>query len=179
MENQIQDVKDSRLMEFFVDQLGDIYWAEKKLVKTLPKLQEAATSAELKDTFGNHLSQTQNHISRLEQVFGIIGETVNAIECPAMAGIVTEGEHIIADSENGTAHRDTGLIFAGQKAEHYAIATYGGLVSLAKTLGYTDAADILGQTLIEEKEADARLTQIAEDNINYRASKEPAHWSEL
>jgi ferritin-like metal-binding protein YciE len=153
--------------------LEDLLWAEKKLVKTLPKMQDAATSPELKNAFGNHLSQTQNHVSRLEQVFGIIGEDVDTTKCPAMAGIVDEGEDIIDDTEEGTAQRDVGLIFAGQKAEHYEIATYGGMVTLAKTLGYNDAADILGQTLAEEKEADALLTQIAENNVNYQASTEP------
>lgn len=163
----------SKLKEFFIDQLEDLLWAEKKLVKTLPKMQEAATSAELKDAFGNHLTQTQEHVSRLEQVFGIIGEDVDTTKCPAMAGIVDEGEDIIDDTEEGTAQRDVGLIFAGQKAEHYEIATYGGMVNLAKTLGYEDAASILRQTLSEEKEADALLTQIAENNINYQASTEP------
>jgi ferritin-like metal-binding protein YciE len=173
METQIQNRTDSKLKEFFVDQLEDLLWAEKKLVKTLPKMQDAATSPELKNAFGNHLSQTQNHVSRLEQVFGIIGEDVDTTKCPAMAGIVDEGEDIIDDTEEGTAQRDVGLIFAGQKAEHYEIATYGGMVTLAKTLGYNDAADILGQTLAEEKEADALLTQIAENNVNYQASTEP------
>jgi ferritin-like metal-binding protein YciE len=173
METQIQNRADSKLKEFFVDQLEDLLWAEKKLVKTLPKMQEAATSQELKDAFGNHLSQTQNHVSRLEQVFGIIGKEVDTTKCPAMAGIVDEGEDIIDDTDEGTAQRDVGLIFAGQKAEHYEIATYGGMVTLAKTLGYNDAADILGRTLAEEKEADALLTQIAENNINYQASTEP------
>lgn len=173
METQSMQVTDSKLREFFTDQLEDLLWAEKKLVKTLPKMQEAATSAELKDAFGNHLNQTQNHVSRLEQVFGIIGETVDATKCPAMAGIVDEGEDIIDETEEGTAQRDVGLIFAGQKAEHYEIATYGGMVTLAKTLGYDDAADILGQTLAEEKEADMLLTQIAENNINCLASTEP------
>jgi len=173
METQSMQVTDSKLREFFTDQLEDLLWAEKKLVKTLPKMQEAATSAELKEAFGNHLNQTQNHVSRLEQVFGIIGETVDATKCPAMAGIVDEGEDIIDETEEGTAQRDVGLIFAGQKAEHYEIATYGGMVTLAKTLGYDDAADILGQTLAEEKEADMLLTKIAENNINCLASTEP------
>jgi ferritin-like metal-binding protein YciE len=173
METQIQNRTDSKLKEFFVDQLEDLLWAEKKLVKTLPKMQDAATSPELKNAFGNHLSQTQNHVSRLEQVFGIIGEDVDTTKCPAMAGIVDEGGDIIDDTEEGTAQRDVGLIFAGQKAEHYEIATYGGMVTLAKTLGYNDAADLLGQTLAEEKEADALLTQIAENNVNYQASTEP------
>jgi ferritin-like metal-binding protein YciE len=173
METQTAQTTDSKLREFFIDQLEDLLWAEKKLVKTLPKLQEAATSAELKDAFGNHLAQTQNHVTRLEQVFGLIGEDVDTTKCAAMAGIVDEGEDIIDETEEGTAQRDVGLIFAGQKAEHYEIATYGGMVTLAKTLGYNDAADLLVQTLEEEKEADNLLTQIAENNINYQASTEP------
>lgn len=173
METQTAQTTDSKLREFFIDQLEDLLWAEKKLVKTLPKLQEAATSAELKDAFGNHLTQTQNHVTRLEQVFGLIGEDVDTTKCAAMAGIVDEGEDIIDETEEGTAQRDVGLIFAGQKAEHYEIATYGGMVTLAKTLGYNDAADLLGRTLEEEKEADNLLTRIAENNINYQASTEP------
>src|ERR1700742_1404933 len=99
---------DSKLKDFFIDQLEDLLWAEKKLVKTLPKMQEAATSAELKDAFGNHLAQTQNHVTRLEQVFGIIGEEVDTTKCAAMAGIVDEGEDIIDETEDGTAQRDVG-----------------------------------------------------------------------
>jgi ferritin-like metal-binding protein YciE len=173
METQTAQTADSKLKEFFIDQLEDLLWAEKKLIKTLPKLQDAATSAELKDAFGNHLTQTQNHVTRLEQVFGLIGEDVDTTKCAAMAGIVDEGEDIIDETEEGTAQQDVGLIFAGQKAEHYEIATYGGMVTLAKTLGYNDAADLLSQTLEEEKEADNLLTQIAENNINYQASTEP------
>jgi ferritin-like metal-binding protein YciE len=167
-------VQDSKLKEFFIDQLKDIYWAEKKLVKTLPKMQEAATTQQLKDAFGNHLVQTEGHVSRLEEVFGIIGEEADSKKCQAMVGIVDEGEDIIDDTEEGTAQRDVGLIFAGQKAEHYEIATYGGLVTLAEVLGHEDAARIMKQTLAEEKEADKLLTQIAEKDINYRAGQEPA-----
>jgi len=163
----------SKLMKFFTDQLADIYWAEKKLVNTLPKLEEAATSEKLKNAFSTHFRQTEEHVSRLEDVFNMIGEESRAEECPAIAGIVDEGEEIIDDTDKGTAQRDVGLIFAGQKAEHYEIATYGGLVQLAKTLGYDDAANLMRQTLSEEKEADALLTQIAENDINYQASREP------
>ncbi len=163
---------DSKLQEFFVDQLQDIYWAEKKLVKTLIKLEQAATSDKLKQAFMDHQMETKNHVSRLEQVFNMIGEEANAQKCPAMAGIVDEGEEIIDETEDGTAQRDVGLIFAGQKAEHYEIATYGGLIQLAHTLGRDDAAQILTQTLQEEKKADALLTEIAENNINYQAAKE-------
>lgn len=173
METQTAQTTDSKLKEFFTDQLEDLLWAEKKLVKTLPKMQDAATSAELKEAFGNHLTETENHVSRLEQIFGIIGEDVDTTKCAAMAGIVDEGEDIIDDTDEGTAQRDVGLIFAGQKAEHYEIATYGGMVTLAKTLGYNEAAELLSQTLQEEKNADELLTQIAENKINYQASTEP------
>ncbi|HVW12480.1 MAG TPA: ferritin-like domain-containing protein [Mucilaginibacter sp.] len=167
-------VQNSKLKEFFVDQLKDMYWAEKKLVKTLPKMQEAATTQKLKDAFGNHLVQTEEHVNRLEQVFGMVGEDIDSTKCPAMAGIVDEGEDIIDDTDDGTAQRDVGLIFAGQKAEHYEIATYGGLITLAQVLGHEDAATVLQKTLGEEKEADQLLTEIAEHDINYRAAREQA-----
>ena len=166
-------VNDSNLKEFFVDQLQDIYWAEKKLVKTLPKLEEAATTGELKNAFADHLQQTREHVTRLEDVFNMIGEEPNATKCPAMAGIVDEGSDIIDETYEGSAQRDVGLIFAGQKAEHYEIATYGGLVQLAKTLGYNEAANLMHQTLTEEKKADELLTQIAENHVNYQARLEP------
>jgi ferritin-like metal-binding protein YciE len=164
---------DSKLQEFFVDQLQDLYWAEKKLVKTLPKLEMAATSQELKDALRNHYEQTRQHVTRLENVFNMIGEKADATKCPAMAGIVDEGSDIIDDTDEGSAQRDVGLIFAAQKAEHYEIATYGGLVQLAKTLGYNQAATDMSKTLEEEKEADLLLTQIAEKHVNYEAKLEP------
>lgn len=163
----------SKLKEFFVEQLQDIHWAEKELVRALPKLKEAATNNELKQAFDEHLRQTEEHVRRLEEVFNMIGEPASDHKCPAMAGIVNEGEEIIRDTDEGSAQRDVGLIFAGQKAEHYEIATYGGLVTLAKTLGLDQAADTLAQTLAEEKETDKLLTEIAESHINYDASMEP------
>lgn len=163
---------DNKLHQFFMEQLQDIYWAEKKLVKTLPKLEDAATSRELKKAFSDHLMQTKNHVTRLENVFEMMGEDAKAKKCPAMAGIADEGEEIIDETDEGTAQRDVGLIFAGQKAEHYEIATYGGLVQLAKTMGHSEAADLLSQTLAEEKQADQLLTQIAEKSSNMRANQE-------
>jgi ferritin-like metal-binding protein YciE len=173
MATKLNVASQSKLKEFFVAQLQDIYWAEKKLVKTLPRLQEAATNNDLRQAFEDHLRQTENHVTRLREVFQLIDEPVTAQKCPAMSGIVDEGEDIIDDTDDGSAQRDVGLIFAGQKAEHYEIATYGGLVSLAKTLGYKEAAEKLEQTLAEEKQADVLLTQIAERHINYDASLEP------
>lgn len=162
----------SKLREFFVEQLQDIYWAEQKLVKTLPKMEEAASSGGLKQAFNGHLQETKNHVSRLEKVFDLIGEPADAKKCHAMAGIVEEGEEIIDETEENTAQRDVGLIFAGQKAEHYEIATYGGLIQLARTLGYDEAAEVLGVTLAEEKKADSKLTQIAESGVNMQAKEE-------
>ena len=166
------EVRNSKLREFFVDQLQDIYWAEQKLVKTLPKMEDAASSGELKQAFNSHLQETNNHVSRLEKVFDLIGEPADSKKCHAIAGIVDEGEAIIDETEDNTAQRDVGLIFAGQKAEHYEIATYGGLIQLARTLGYNEAAEVLAVTLAEEKKADSKLTEIAEGGINVQAKEE-------
>jgi ferritin-like metal-binding protein YciE len=162
----------SKLHEFFVDQLQDIYWAEQKLTGALSKLGEAASSEELRQAFSSHQQETRNHVSRVEKVFELIGAPARAKRCPAIAGIVDEGEAIIDETEEHTAQRDVGLIFAGQKAEHYEIATYGGLVTLARTLGYKDVAEILSVTLAEEKKADNLLTRIAENGINVQANEE-------
>lgn len=167
-----QDGEESMLMEFFSDELKDIYWAEKHLTKTLPKMQKAATSDELKQAFADHLETTQTHVERLEEIFELLGKKAQAKKCDAMAGITEEGAGIIEETEKGTATRDVGLILSGQKVEHYEIATYGGLAQLAKTLGLEDVASLLEETLAEEKEADELLTQIAENNINIRASEE-------
>lgn len=165
----------SKLREFFVEQLQDIYWAEKKLVKTLPKLSEAAHSDELRAAFDGHLTETEGHVSRIEQVFELLGEKAEATECPAMKGIAEEGEEIIDETEDSTAQRDVGLIFAGQKAEHYEIATYGALIQLAKDMDRTDIAELLAQTLQEEKKADAKLTELATSGINREAAQEAAN----
>jgi uncharacterized protein (TIGR02284 family) len=163
---------DSSLQEFFVNELKDLLWAEQKLVDTLPKMKEAAASLQLREAFDNHLIETEGHVQRLEQIFRVLGLEPDTTKCDAMDGIVDEGEEIISDTEDGTATRDVGLIFAGQKAEHYEIASYGGMVSLAKTLGYHQIVDLLILTLNEEKAADDLLTKIAENNINYQASGE-------
>jgi uncharacterized protein (TIGR02284 family) len=158
---------DPKLQELFVNELKDLLWAEKKLVDTLPKMKQAATSVQLREAFNSHLEQTQGHVQRLEEIFTTLGLDPDTTKCEAMDGIVEEGEEIIDDTEEGTAQRDVGLIFAGQKVEHYEIASYGGMVSLANTLGYTEAATILAMTLNEEKAADALLTKIAENNVDY------------
>jgi ferritin-like metal-binding protein YciE len=163
----------SKLKEFFVDQLQDIYWAEKKMVKTLEKLKDSATTIRLKESFNDHLKETKQHVERLKDVFELVNESAEEKKCKAMAGIVDEGEDIIDETDKGSAQRDVGLIFAAQKAEHYEIATYGGLATLARTLGYKQVSEILQKTLLEEKQADEMLTYIAENGINYAASQEP------
>ena len=162
----------AELKEFFIDELKDIYWAEKHLVKTLPKMQKAASSEELKNAFADHLETTKGHVTRLEDVFELLGEKAQAKKCEAMEGITKEGESIIEDTDAGTATRDVGLILAAQKVEHYEISTYGGLRQLAQTLGLDDVAEVLEKTLGEEKEADELLTSIAENDINYEAASE-------
>ncbi|MEI9917613.1 MAG: ferritin-like domain-containing protein [Bacteroidota bacterium] len=169
---QTKEESDSMLLEFFLDELKDIYWAEKHLTKALPKMQKAATAEELSKAFQDHLKQTETHIGRLEQVFELLEEKAVAKKCEAMDGLVKEAQSIIEDTEEDTATRDVGLIMAAQKVEHYEIATYGGLVTLAKTLGHDDIADLLLDTLEEEKEADELLTEIAENDVNYEASAE-------
>ncbi|TFF35555.1 DUF892 family protein [Mucilaginibacter psychrotolerans] len=173
-ELQATSTGNSKLMEFFVNELKDLLWAERELVDTLPDMAEAATSQELKTAFINHLDETKTHVSRLEHIFGMLGLEPETTKCDAMSGIVDEGDEIISHTEEGTAQRDVGLIFAGQKAEHYEIASYGGMISLAKTLRYYDIAEILVQTIDEEKSADALLTEIAENHVNYEASTERA-----
>jgi uncharacterized protein (TIGR02284 family) len=165
---------DSKLMEFFINELKDLLWAERELVETLPDMAEAATSAELKAAFEQHLTETEGHARRLEQIFAVLGLEPESRKCDAMADILDEGDEIISATDEGTAQRDVGLIFAGQKAEHYEIASYGGMVALAKTLGYLDIAELLVLTLDEEKTADAKLTEIAEGQANYAASTERA-----
>jgi ferritin-like metal-binding protein YciE len=160
------------LEELFLDEIKDIYWAEKHLLKVLPRMEKAATSEELKQSFTEHLEVTRGQVERLEQAFEILGKKAQGKKCEAMDGITKEGESIIEDTEKGTMTRDVGLIMAAQKVEHYEIATYGSLAQLAKTLGRNDIADLMGQTLEEEKAADEMLTGIAENNINVDATAE-------
>lgn len=162
----------TQLEKYFNDTLKDIYWAEKHLVKALPKMQKAATTEELKEAIGEHITQTKEHASRLEEVFELIGKKAQAKKCEAMEGLIKEGESIVEETENGSMTRDVGIIMAAQKVEHYEIATYGGLVQLAKTMGLNEAAEIFAQTLEEEKETDQGLTEIAENNVNWEAEQE-------
>jgi len=165
-------MENSEFHEFFVDELKDIYWAEKHLVKALPKMKKAATSPELAAAFDKHAGETETHIATLEKAFGLLDEKPTAKKCDAMAGLLEEADGIIEDTEKGTMIRDAGLILAAQKVEHYEIATYGGLRTLAAAMGHDDVAQLLQQTLDNEKATDEALTGIAESAINQEAIAE-------
>jgi ferritin-like metal-binding protein YciE len=165
--------EETKLKELFVEELRDIYWAEKHLTKALPKMRKAATSTELANAFEQHLAVTENQIGRVEQVFELLDMTPRAKKCEAMEGLVKEAQGVIEDTDDGTATRDVALIIAGQKVEHYEIATYGSLAQLAKTMGRDDIAALMQQTLDEEKQADQMLTDLAVSGININADNEP------
>ena len=135
-------------------------------------MEKNATAAPLKEAFASHRGVTQGHITRLEDVFGLLKQKPVAKKCEAMAGITKEGDDIISETEKGTETRDVGLIFAAQKVEHYEIATYGSLAELARTLGLQKVSEILEKTLAEEKQADEDLSKLAVRNINEEASHE-------
>lgn len=165
-------MENSEFHEFFVDELKDIYWAEKHLVKALPKMKKAATSPELAAAFEKHTQETQTHIDTLEQVFALLEEKATAKKCDAMAGLLAEADSIIEDTEAGTLVRDAGLILAAQKVEHYEIATYGTLKTFAGNMGHTEVENLLQQTLDNEKSTDVALTEIAESFVNEQAAAE-------
>jgi ferritin-like metal-binding protein YciE len=165
--------EETMLKELFIEELRDIYWAEKHLTKALPKMKKAATSEELASAFEDHLAVTEKQIERVEQVFGLLEMTARAKKCEAMEGLVKEAQNIMEELPKGSAVIDAGLIIAGQKVEHYEIAAYGSLVQLAKTMGETEIADLLQQTLDEEKQADQLLTELAVSGINMTAENEP------
>jgi ferritin-like metal-binding protein YciE len=164
--------KGAMLEEFMVETLKDLYWAEKHLIKALGKMIKSATTEELKSAFDEHKTQTETHVTRLDKAFEMMGRKSQAKKCEAMEGLTKEAESIIEETEKGTMTRDVALIIAAQKVEHYEIATYGGLVQLAKTTGMEDMAELLQETLDEEKETDQLLTQIAENNLNWEAEQE-------
>jgi len=159
------------LRDLFEDSLKDIYWAEKALVKALPKMNKNATSPELVSALTEHLDVTKQQVSRLEEVFQLLGKPARAKKCEAMEGLIKEGEGIMEETEEGVV-RDAGIISAGQKIEHYEIATYGTLCAFAKILGEDEVAALLEQSLTEEKEADVKLTEVAETSVNIDAAAE-------
>lgn len=157
------------LRELFVHELRDLYSAEKQLVDALPKMAEAATSTELRTAFQNHLEETRGHVNRLENVFNLFSEEPEEHTCKAMKGLIAEGDEFISAGGDNNV-RDAGLIGAAQRVEHYEMAGYGTLRSLAQRLGEEEAARILQQTLDEEGAADKKLTSIAEGWVNDSAA---------
>jgi len=156
------------LSDLFEDSLKDIYWAEKALVKALPKMMKNATNEELKAAIEKHLGETKTHVTRLEEIFESMGKKAQAKKCDAMQGLLDEADSIVEETEPGTV-RDAGIIAASQKVEHYEIATYGTLAAFAKILEEKDALKNLLATLEEEKTCDESLTQLADVNLNSKA----------
>jgi ferritin-like metal-binding protein YciE len=162
--------KDIKTMnDLFLHQLQDIYYAEKQLVKALPKMADKATDKQLKQGFLTHLDETKTHAQRLEQVFQLIGAEVKAVDCPAIDGIIEEADEVAGEVADKSV-LDAALINAAQAAEHYEIVRYGSLIAWAKQLGRNDVASVLQKTLEEEKATDKKLTTLAESKINLRAA---------
>jgi len=149
-------------LELFIDEIKDIYWAENHLVKSLPKMINSASSAELAAAITEHLAVTRTHVTRLEQVFEMLEQQPQAKKCDGMEGLTKEGESVIEDTDAGTLSRDIGIILSSQKVEHYEIAAYTGLSRLAITLGLNEIAALLEETLAEEIASDETLSNIAE-----------------
>ena len=148
------------LKELFVEQLRDILDAEKQLVKALPKLAKAAESEDVTEALRSHLEETQNHVTRLEEVFGMFGVAARAKPCKGMRGLIEEGNEAVQEEDEGIL-RDLAIIAGAQRVEHYEISAYGTVRTLAEHLELNDAVELLQQTEDEEKEADSKLTQVA------------------
>jgi ferritin-like metal-binding protein YciE len=162
--------KDIKTMDdLFVHMLRDIYYAEKQIVKALPEMIEKSSDAQLKQGFQSHLRETENHVTRLEQVFRLHGKEPKGVDCPAIDGIIEEAEDV-AGEVDAKAVMDAALIAAAQAVEHYEITRYGSLIAFAKQLGRNDCATLLQQNLDEEKSADKKLTAIAESKVNRMAA---------
>jgi ferritin-like metal-binding protein YciE len=165
-------MKIESMEDLFLEQIADLYDAEKRLVKALPKMAEASTSQSLSQALQSHLLETEGHVTRLERIFGMLGKDPKGQTCDAMKGLISEGEDIVSDIDKSSL-RDAGVIAAGNRVEHYEIAAYGSARTFAQTLGLTQAAALLEQTLQEEKKADQKLTQLAESMINQEALRSP------
>jgi ferritin-like metal-binding protein YciE len=161
------------LHDAFIDELRDAYDAEKQLTKALPKMAKAASSPGLRKAFETHLEETRGQIDRLEQVFARLDEKVRGKHCDGIAGIIEEGKAVM-EEDFDEATMDACLIAGGQRAEHYEMAAYGTLVAWARAMGHPEAADLLQETLDEEKAADEKLTSLAESGIN-RDAADAAH----
>jgi ferritin-like metal-binding protein YciE len=162
----------TQLGKLFEDTVRDTYWAEKALVKALGKMSKNATSEELINAIDNHITETEEQVQRLEQIFSMLGKEPRGKKCEAMIGLIKEGETVMEESEEG-AMRDAGIIASAQKVEHYEIAAYGTLRTYAQTLGLDEAVSLLETTLEEEKNTDALLNDLAVNSINLLAASEP------
>jgi ferritin-like metal-binding protein YciE len=163
-------MKENTLRELFIDELRDLYDAENRLVKALPKMAKASTSDELRSGIEHHLEQTKEHVERLKEVLTSLDEKATGKKCPGMIGILQEGEEMLDEDYDGSV-LDAAIISAAQRVEHYEIAAYGCVHTWAQELGEENAAELLEKTLNEEKETDAKLTELAEQ-INASANSE-------
>jgi len=161
------------LNDLFLDSVKDVYYAEKKIVKTLPKMAKATASPDLRAAFEKHLAETEGHVERLEQVFELLGKPARGKTCPAIDGILEEGAEVM-DEYKGMAALDAALVASAQAVEHYEIARYGTLATWANELGMTDAAELLKATLGEEEATDEALTALGEGGANQRAMAQAA-----
>jgi ferritin-like metal-binding protein YciE len=165
-------MKIESMEDLFLEQVQDLYDAEKRLVKALPKMAEASTSQSLSQAFQAHLMETEGHVTRLESIFRMLGQEPKSHTCDAMKGLISEGEDMVSDIDESPL-RDAGLIASANRVEHYEIAAYGSARTFAETLGLREAASLLEQTLQEEKKADQKLTQLAESMVNEEALRSP------
>jgi len=171
--NNTTPTLNSALQSFFVTSIQELYWAETNLINVLQTMTEAATTHELKQAFDLHRQQTMQHAQNLERVFALLALEPQAEPSVGLQGLFDEGWQVIDETEAGSAQRDVALIIAAQKVEHYEIACYGSLLTLANTLGHSDITTLLAPILQEEKDTDTILTAIAEGGINAQASEEP------
>jgi len=160
---------DTTLKSLLIDELRDIYHAERQLVRALPKLAKAATSPDLREALESHLAETEEQVSRVEQAFELLNESAKTKTCAGMMGIVEEGSELIKEGDKGAA-LDAGIIAGAQRAEHYEMAAYGSLMAWARALGHDDVAELLSASLEEEKAADKKLTELAEAGLNDAAA---------
>jgi len=165
---------ETALHKIFVDGLKDVLWAEESLIKNLKMMAQGATSVELKEAFNAHTQETAGHIEKLKLVFESLGETPSGKKCPAMEGLINEAKELLESTHESSMVRDAALIAGAQKIEHYEIATYGTLATFAKEMGHKEAKNLLGSILDEEKQADEKLTLLAETIINKAANEEAA-----
>ena len=171
MQSESEGGMDNELHQLFLDELADIYNAEQQLTKALPKLAKAAQSDELREALEQHLEETEEHVSRIEQIAESLDETLKRKTCKAMQGLIAEGDDIVKEQKNSSA-LDAGIIAACQKVEHYEIASYGTLAAWAEQMGHDEALKLLRQTEEEEAAADEKLTEVAENVPNQRSQAE-------